>query len=185
TSADALPHDLIVDRSYLHGDPQKGSRRGLALHASRAAVVDSYFADFKEAGADSQAIGGWNGPGPYTIQNNYLEAAGENVMFGGAHPSSPNLVPSDIAIRQNYMSKQLAWRSQSWVVKNLLELKNAQRVVIDSNLLENNWEAAQPGFAVVFTPRNQDGPAPWAVVQDVQFTNNVFRHVAAGLDVLG
>ena len=28
----------------------------------------------------SQAIGGWNGPGPYVISNNFLEAAGENVM---------------------------------------------------------------------------------------------------------
>src|SRR5262249_41945523 len=35
------------------------------------------------------------------------------------------------------------------------------------------------------TPRNQDGGSPWSVVQDVQFTNNVVRHVAAGINVLG
>jgi len=184
TSLSQVPHDLIVDRCYIHCDPSAGQKRAIALNSASTAIVNSYISEIKSVMEDAQAIGGWNGPGPYTIQNNYLEAAGENVMFGGADPSIPNLVPSDIAIRQNYMSKQLAWRSQSWVVKNLLELKNAQRVVIDSNLLENNWEAAQPGFAVVFTPRNQDGTAPWAVVQDVQFTNNVVRHVAAGLDVL-
>ena len=34
-----MPHDIIVDRSYLHGDPVKGTRRGVALNARRAAVV--------------------------------------------------------------------------------------------------------------------------------------------------
>jgi hypothetical protein len=70
-------------------------------------------------------------------------------------------------------------------VKNLFELKNAQRVLIDSNVMEYNWLAAQSGYSVVFTPRNQDGTAPWSVVQQVQFTNNVVRHVAAGFSILG
>jgi hypothetical protein len=105
---------------------------------------------------------GSNGPGPYLIANNYLEASGENIMFGGADPYIANLVPSDITIRQNYISKPLSWRGQAWIVKNLLELKNAQRVTIDGNLIENNWAAAQPGVAIVLTPRNQDGNSPWS-----------------------
>ena len=191
-SAESLPHDLVIDRSYLHGDPQKGSRRGVALNARRAAVVDSYFADFKEAGADSQAIAGWNGPGPFTIENNYLEAAGENVMFGGADPSIEGLVPSDIVITGNHLAKPLRWRSgtpgaepTAWAVKNLFELKNARRVLVDGNLLEYNWPAAQNGFAVLLTVRNQDGRAPWSVVEDVTFAHNVVRHVGAGVNVLG
>ena len=70
-------------------------------------------------------------------------------------------------------------------MKNLLELKNAQRVVIDGNLLDYNWLSAQAGYAVVFTPRNQYGGAPWTVVRDVQFTNNIVRHVASGINILG
>src|SRR5262245_35367516 len=81
TSADELPHHVIVDRCYVHGDPRRGTRRGVALNAAHAAVIDSYVADIKEVGADSQAVGGWNGPGPFKIANNYLEGAGENVMF--------------------------------------------------------------------------------------------------------
>ena len=88
----------------------KGGRRGIALNGGAMAVVDSYLADFKEVGADSQAICGWNGPGPFKIVNNYLEAAGENVMFGGADPSVRNLVPSDIEIRRNTLTKPLTWR---------------------------------------------------------------------------
>jgi len=64
------------------------------------------------------------------------------------------------------------------------EFKNAQRVVVDGNILENNWESGQD-YAVQFTPRNQDGTAWWTVVQQIQFTNNVVRHVAAAIAILG
>jgi cellulose synthase/poly-beta-1,6-N-acetylglucosamine synthase-like glycosyltransferase len=191
-SLDALPHDVIIDRCYLHGDPIRGTRRGIALNARRAAVVDSYLADFKEVGADSQAIAGWNGPGPFTIANNYLEAAGENVMFGGEDPAIAGLVPADIRVIRNHMAKPLRWRKgdsayegSAWAVKNLFELKNARRVVVDGNLLEYNWPDAQNGFAVLLTVRNQSGGAPWSVVEDVVFSNNVVRHAAAGINILG
>lgn len=181
-----VPHDLIVDRVYIHGSPTYGQKRAIGLNSGATTIVNSYIAEIKASGQDSQAIGGWNGPGPYVISNNYLEAAGENLLIGGADPGIPNLVPSDITITKNYFTKQLAWRTQTqWTVKNLLELKNAQRVVIDGNVLEYSWQAAQPGYAVVFTPRNQEGTAPWSVVQQVQFTNNVVRHVASGLNILG
>ncbi len=56
TSADAVPHHLIIDRCYVHGDAKIGGRRGVALNARHAAVIDSYLSDFKEVGADSQAV---------------------------------------------------------------------------------------------------------------------------------
>lgn len=189
---DRLPHHIIFDRCYLHGDPRKGTRRGIALNSRQSAVINSYLADFKEVGADSQAIAGWNGPGPFTISNNYLEAAGENVMFGGADPSIHGLVPADIQITHNHLAKPLSWRKDDpsfegtlWTVKNLFELKNARRVVIDGNLLEHNWPESQNGFAVLLTVRNQDGTASWSVVEDVVFSNNVVRHAAAGINILG
>jgi hypothetical protein len=180
-----VPHDLIIDRCYIHGDPTNGQKRGIALNSASTTITGSYISDIKSWREDAQAIAGWNGPGPFTITNNYLEGSGENVMFGGADPAIANLVPSDITIQGNYISKPTAWMSQSWTVKNLIELKNAQRVTIDSNLIENNWMAGQQGYSIVLTPRNQDGTAPWTVVQQVQFTNNIVRHVAAGFNILG
>ena len=141
---------------------------------------------------DAQAIGCWNGPGPFKIVNNHLEASTENVMFGGADPYMTNLVPSDIEIRGNHFFKPLSWRigDQSyagipWPVKNLFELKNAQRVLVEGNIFENNWLHAQNGFAILFTVRNQDGTAPWSVVQDVTFTRNIVRHTASAVNILG
>jgi hypothetical protein len=191
-SLEALPHHIVVDRCYLHGDPRLGTRRGIALNGREIAVVDSYLSDFKEAGADSQAIAGWNGPGPFTIVNNALEGAAENLLFGGADPAIRDLVPSDIEIRRNLFRKPLSWKQgepsfggTAWTVKNLFELKNARRVLVDGNTFENNWAHAQSGFAILFTVRNQDGSAPWSAVEDVTFTNNVVRHVGSGVNVLG
>jgi hypothetical protein len=192
TTPDALPHHIIVDRCYLHGDPRRGTRRGVALNSRESAVINSYLSDFKEVGADSQAIGGWNGAGPFKIANNYLEAAGENIMFGGADPTIDGLVPADIEVVGNHLAKPLGWRAEdphfqgtAWTVKNLFELKNARRVLVDGNLFEYNWPHAQNGFAILFTPRNQDGRSPWSVVEDITFVNNLVQHVAAGINVLG
>lgn len=180
-----IAHDLVVDRCYIHGDASGGQKRGIALNSASASVVNSYISDIKSAESEAQALGGWNGPGPYTITNNYLEASGENVMFGGSDPYIPNLVPSDIVIRQNTITKPTSWRSLNYTVKNLIELKNAQRVTIDGNVIENCWAAGQQGFAIMMTPRNQNGTAPWSVVQQVTISNNLIRHVASGIEVLG
>src|SRR5262245_55056239 len=106
-------------------------------------------------------------------------------MFGGADPSIVGLVPSNITFTGNHLAKPLAWRTQSWVVKNLFELKNAQDVTVDGNVIEYNWAAAQAGYSVLFTPRNQGGTAPWSVVQRITFTNNVVRHVSSVVNILG
>jgi len=185
-----LPHHLIFDRCYIHARPTDSTQRGIGLNSAESAVIDSYISDIHEAGFDTQAVGGWNGSGPYKISNNYLEASGENVMFGGADPKIPNLVPSDIEITSNYMAKPLSWyvkdpsyAGHHWTVKNLFELKNAQRVLIQGNILENCWGDAQTGFAILFTPRG--GAAPWTTVADITLRNNIIRHVGSGISLLG
>src|SRR5258708_11563212 len=137
------PRDLVVDRCYIHGDPDAGQKRGIALNSASTTISGAYIADIKAVGQDSQAVTGWNGPGPFVITNNYLEAAGENLLFGGTDPSIPNLVPADITVAGNQFSKPPAWRTQNWVVKNLFELKNARRVEVADNLFEYNWEGGQ------------------------------------------
>jgi hypothetical protein len=187
-----VPHHLIFDRVYVHGNPSVNLRRGFALNSAWTAIIDSHVSDVHEVGADSQAIGGWNGPGPFKIVNNYLEGAGENVLFGGADPAIVDLVPSDIEMRGNHCYKRLSWRIQDpsyagipWTVKNLFELKNARRVLVEGNVFENNWLHAQNGYAILFTVRNQDGGAPWSVVEDVTFVRNILRHSGSAINVLG
>jgi hypothetical protein len=185
-----VPHNLIIDRCYVHGLPIQNVQRGIALNSAETSILNSYISEIHWAGNDTQALGGWNGPGPFHIINNYLEAAGENILFGGATPAIQNLIPSDIEIRRNHLFKPLAWQighptyaGTPWTVKNLLEFKSGRRIVVEGNVLENNWAQAQTGFAVLFTVGNDSGA--WAQVEDVQFTNNIVRHVASGVNMRG
>jgi hypothetical protein len=182
-----VPQNVSIERCWIHGNASASVRRGVALNSGSTTIRDCYLSDFHQVADDSQAICCWNGPGPFTIENNYLEAAAENVLFGGADPSIPYLVPSDITFRRNYCSKPISWKGGSphWSVKNIFELKNAQRVLVDGNTFENCWADGQNGMAILLTPRNQDGTAPWTVVQDVTFTNNIVRNVAGGVNILG
>jgi PKD repeat protein len=187
-----MPHDLVIDRCYLHGNATGDVSRAVALNSSSSAVIDSYISAIHGVGFDTQAIAAWNSPGPLKIVNNYLEGAGENVLFGGSDPRIPGLVISDLEIRRNHLFKPLSWNPSDasfqgahWTVKNLFELKNAQRVLVEGNIFENNWTDGQNGTAILFTPRNQDGTAPWSVVQDVTFRRNIVRNVGGGVTVLG
>jgi len=188
SSLQSVPSNLTLDRLYVHGDPDRGQKRGIALNSAQTTIVGCYVSDIKAIGQDSQAIAGWNGPGPYTIENNYLEAASENVMFGGADPSILELTPSRIVVRGNLLSKPLAWKepgARAWQVKNLFELKNARAVLVERNVMERTWQQAQSGYAVLFTVRNQDGACPWCQVEDVEFRGNVVHDVAAAVQLLG
>lgn len=181
TSLAAVPHDLVLDRLYVHGFPSLNLRRCVTLNSAASAVIDSYLSECHEAGADAQAIGGWNGPGPFKIVNNYLEGSGENILFGGGDPAIADLVPSDIEIRRNHVIKPTSWRGGPWVIKNLLELKNAERVLIEANVFENNWEHAQDGSAMQLQSNNQDGNAPWSRTWDVTVRNNIIRNTGGGI----
>ena len=287
-----VPYEIVLDRVYVHGHPLYGQKRGIALNARAVTIRNSYVSDIKTVGADAQAIGGWNGPGPFSVENNYLEASGEVFLLGGADPGIANLVSEDVTVRHNHMSRPMSWRDPiiptpaggtatpaaggslapgayayrvvarrnvgagsigssnpspeivvaatggsvtvkwnavadateyqvygrasggatqywtvagtiftdtgaagkagtpptegtRWLVKNIFELKNARRVRIESNLFENNWTAGQPGYAIVFTPRNQDGGCRWCVVESVDFINNIVRNTTAGVNILG
>src|SRR5215213_5562860 len=189
---DVVPHHFVIDRCYVHGFDTQDVQRGVTLNSGESTVTNSYISDIHSEGTEAQAISVWNGPGPFHIINNYLEAAGENIMIGGADPGVPNLVPSDIEIRRNYMFKPLSWKvgdpsyaGRHWTVKNIFELKNAKNVVIDSNVFENCWTDAQSGIPILFTVRNQEGTAPWSIIQNITFTNNIVRGAEGGLNFLG
>jgi hypothetical protein len=185
--ASQTPADITFDRVYVHGDPAGGGHRGLELNVANGQVINSYISGFWEVGRDSQAIAIFDGPGPLLVQNNYLEASGENFLAGGHDPPLMDVVPSDLTISGNYFFKPLAWQSaHRGSVKNLFELKNARRVHIFDNVFENCWTDAQSGHAVVFTVRNEDGAAPWSTISDVTFEYNLVRNAAGfALNILG
>jgi len=187
SSSTPLPDSVTVDRCYIHGSSSIDLQRAILANISNFAVIDSYISDVHMYGTDTQAVAAWASPGPFKLVNNELDAAGENVMFGGAGGWNNPYVPSDIEMRNNHLYKPLSWvplslgSGATMVVKNGFEMKSAQRVLFDSNTIENVWKAGQAGAAIVPTIRTgQSGDI--AVVNDLTITNNVFKNVAEGID---
>ena len=190
---------LVFDRLWMHGTAQDETTRGLALRGmTYVAVVDSFFSDFhcvSKTGSctDSQTIvsGGGDEPeGPFKIVNNFLEASGENLMFGGG---AATITPTDIEIRHNHLFKPMIWKEgapgfvggasgRPFIVKNHFELKNAQRVLFEGNILENAWGGfSQMGFSILLTPKNQGNHCPKCQVTDVTLRYNRIRSVGGCL----
>ena len=173
TKLDELPYKIVFERCYIHGNPMGSVRTGITMNTREFAVLDSFISEIHDKNAEAQALVGFNGTGPFKIVNNFLEGAGENVMFGGADPKIDQIVPADILIERNYFFKPLRWKEghpeyvQRWIVKNILEFKCAKRANVRGNIFENCWPAGQSGKAILFTPRNQGGKAPWVTVEDL------------------
>jgi hypothetical protein len=186
-----LPDSITFDRCYIHGDDTHDVQSGMQGNVSNFAVVDSYISDIHMKGADTQAIVAYFTPGPIKIVNNYLSAAGENVMLGGAGGYKNPYVPSDVEIKNNYLFKPLSWAkvgvgippNPTMVVKNAFEMKSAQRVLFGKNVIENVWAGGQIGVAILLTVRSsQSGDV--AVVSDITITNNILKNVVAGFSTL-
>ncbi|MGC1651168.1 MAG: putative Ig domain-containing protein, partial [Candidatus Sulfotelmatobacter sp.] len=196
---DAAVDSIVLDRLWVHGTAQDETARGAYLSGiTSVAVIDSFFTDFhcvSKTGAciDAQAIAGGAGDlptGPFKIVDNFLEGSGENIIFGGG---AATITPTDIEVRRNHLFKPLTWMpghpgfvggtdGNPFIVKNLFEIKNAQRVLFEANVLENNWGGVgQFGYALELTPKNQasgtQNVCPICLVTDVTIRYSTISHV--------
>lgn len=206
--ADANADHIILDRVWIHGTAQDETRRGILLSGTtNVAIVDSFFSDFhciSRTGTctDSQAVAGGSSSlpgGPYKIVNNFLEAAGECILFGGGASTT---TPEDIEIRQNHLFKPMIWKlgepgfvggakGNAFIVKNHFELKNATRVLFEGNVAENNWGGfTQDGFSILLTTKGNTTSKESSVnlcaicqVTDVTIRYNTISHIGAGFTI--
>lgn len=181
-SVDELPHHIEFDRVYIHGSPSEGQRRGIAANGRFIKITNSWFSDFKREGEESQAIAVWAADGPIEIVNNYLEAAAESILFGGAE-SRLGIIPGNAIVRDNWLNKPPEWRGTKWVVKNFLEIKSGRNIKIENNLMTNNWVMAQEGTGVVF--RTADDSGKKSFIEDIEFTNNIMRGAGSAVNIFG
>jgi PKD domain len=193
---------VVFDRNYAHGNPGEETRRFINLtNGSYIAVVESFIDEMHCIAltgtcTDSQAISGGTdtfAAGPFKIVNNYLSAAGENILLGGGSATN---TPCDIEIRNNYMYKPISWNpldptyiGTPYIVKNLFELKNACRTLVEGNVLANTWGGfSQDGSAFLIGPKNQEGAndanvCPLCFVSDVIMRYNYITTAAAAFEI--
>lgn len=179
-SAERLPHDIEIDRSYIHPHKTGKTRRGIALNSASTVIKNSYIEGFAYPGEETQGICGWTGTRNVQIINNYVEGGAENIMFGGSDPATADLIPADIEIRGNHLNKPVEWIGKA-TLKTLFQLKNAKRVTFEGNTLTNNWE----GSAFRITVRNQDNNAVFSTIEDVMIRDNTIDVSGDGINILG
>jgi hypothetical protein len=194
---DGATSQIVYDRLYVHGTPKDETRRGVdTAGGTSIAVQDSYISDLhcNVLCTDSQAVSGGTGDlpmGPLKIDDNFLESAGENILFGGGPATQ---TPADIEIRFNHLFKPMFWMqgqpgftAPAPLVKNHFELKNAQRVLFDSNILEDDWGGfTQHGFSIILTAKNQgeadgDHVCPICEVTDITVRYVTISHVGGAI----
>jgi Putative Ig domain/Bacterial Ig-like domain (group 2) len=205
--SEGTSNHIIVDRSWVHGQAQDETRDGIVLNgASYVAIVDSYLNDFHcisgtGSCTDAHAIAGGNSQtqdGPFLIQGNFLEASGEGILFGGGPATT---TPADIEVIGNHFFKPLQWMEGNspfvggpdghpFIVKNHFELKNAMRVLVEANLMENSWGGfTQAGHGIVLSPTNQyskgsgKNVCPICQVTDVTIRYTQVSHAGGGISM--
>jgi hypothetical protein len=174
----------IMKQCILTGS-QYGQHRAIWADSKNVQIVDSYIANIFES-IDCQAIFAYNGCDGLTVDNCYLEASGENILFGGADADSADKLPKNITINNCDITKNLTWQGAPGItVKNLLELKCAINVKMTNCRLSNCWTQGQTGYAIILTVRNQGGTAPFSIVKNVVIDNCQISNVGAGVQFLG
>ncbi len=160
TNVSQLPSNITFDRVLVHGNDQM-CVRGFLADAVNFTLINSQVYDFIHNTQDTQAVLAYNSPGPFLIANNYLEATGENIMFGGGGtPTIAGNIPSDITVRLNNLNKLPEWYHQPapcngtgetacYDVKNNFECKDCQRVLVDSNIMSYAFVQGQGECAII------------------------------------
>lgn len=190
-----LPHDIVIARSWIHGNPSQEVRRGVGLNGLRISVIDSIIDDIHLHNATSEAIASWDAAaGPYKITNNEFAVAGTAILIGW-QSSIANLIPSDIEVRNNLFHKLDAWRKPVtgntgvtgyWAFGSPIVLRSVQRILFDANVFENDWaripsSSYYMGRAFSLSPESFG--QSWARVQDVTIINNIMHDVGGGFAI--
>ena len=193
---------VIFDRNWFHAadGTEVGHGVGIIQGANMIAVINSYVSGLNciaRTGkcTDATGIGGGGGDEPISalkIYNNFVEASGENILFGG---SAATIVPTDIEIRRNHLFRPMLWKEgepgytptasgNPYIVKNNFELKSAIRLLFEANLLENSWGGfSQTGFSILLTPRSQSSRCPICRVNDITIRFDRVRNVGGVFEI--
>jgi hypothetical protein len=176
TSLSVMAHDIVIDRSYVHGTPNSDLTACIRTNAVRLAVIESVVSECHSGARDAGAIGMWQGS-VVKISNNTLEGAAENVQIGGSGGTSvKGFVSTDIEVTHNHIVKPMSWKGGPWNVKNLFEIKAGRRILIEGNVLENSWPYGQQGET--FMLWSATSGCTYCITEHLTIRNNVLKNVS-------
>ena len=168
SSLTMVPHDLIVDRVYMHGDPVVGQKRGDRAEQRGDHHHQSYIAQHQ--GDRPGLAGDRRVERPGTVPHReQLPGGGERERLfrrNRSVDSRPRAVRHHVHAQPPLEAARLADRAASGTVKNLFELKNAparphrrqhdgEQLAGGAGRLRDPVHAAQPGRAAPWMRRSR------------------------------
>lgn len=185
TIAALVGAETVWDRCRLLGSPTSGAHRGFAWYGGKQSIRRCYVDDIFRPDQDTQALCGWDCDPGLVLEDNYLCAAGQAVMFGGADASSEAKMPRAIAMSKNTHTKQPSWIGV-YQCKCAVEFK----CVIDVNISGDSFayggtNQGQGCYLILATVRNQDGRAPWSCIHNVEISYCTGDHASGVANILG
>ena len=166
--------EIVFDRCYIHGTATGNTRDGLLIYAvDKCGITENHISECHATGSVGYGIHLAYAPSQVTIENNRIEAAGINVFVGDNTSTSD---ATDVVLRGNNVYKPHEWKvghadyvGVNWSVRAMLELRGAERVLVESNTFEQNWlESADGRMVILANPYDGD-------VQHVTFRRNILR----------
>lgn len=192
TQPSEQPTRMIVEQCWLNGNWDTGllhkCQKVLRLDGEYMKVIKSRLEGCAGGGLETQAIGAINGLGKYLIDDNFLEAATENLLWGGGDGTMGNReYNADVMVRRCHLFKRLDWmgvNNQTVAsTKNFYEIKNGFRHVIEGCEGENHDGNAQQ-HDLVFNAKPQSSAGPARVrCQDIWVRFSRFRASYGPLNV--
>jgi hypothetical protein len=171
------------ERLVLLGSPD-GQHRGIAMNDPDVKVLRCHIANIWSPDQDTQAVCSWSGGRNCLVEDNYLEASGENIIFGGSDSVSEDKIPQDILCLNNDLYKPFEWKALA-SCKNLYELKNGKRITLRGGTMEYSFVDSQTGYAMQLTVRASVNTNPWSTIEDCTIEDVTIRHMCSGANFLG
>jgi hypothetical protein len=132
------------------------------------ALIQSYIGDMHIVGTGSNvfSMGGCSTgtEGPGTVKGNFLESADSSSAAGGCGSGVSTLPVQDVEITGNHFWKPMFWKTNDtsyfgtqFGVKNHLDWKNINRVLIEGNIGDHVWgqQSDQFGAPINFGAKSQ------------------------------
>jgi hypothetical protein len=209
TSTAMLPTHMHYRKVWAHSDwtslgaGLNSISNAFSLSCVYCSVVDSQASQLLRPGAEGHVI--WTAYGTQLkINHNWLEGQ-SSCVFGGGFTNPPSMGTTyvshqDVEMRrnrctfpyawlgQNPISGNAHWNGQNITRKNIQELKEGQRELLDGNILENaDSSGGQSGPQLAFNIRNSSagvyGTNYAAIISDVTVTNNILRNTCEGIQI--
>lgn len=188
-SAAAMGQRMVMDRCLINESPAEHTKRLLRLNCKYGAVLDSYIvgAFHGTSNPDSQAIYNLYGMGPFKIINNSLSGASQSILSGGSAVPVAGMGLQNMEFRRNDCWKNTALKNTlqggvTYNVKQIFEMKNSRKILVEGNVFRGCWTSGQQGYGIGFT--NYDGGSTNILDdeynQDIVFAYNRLYDVGAG-----